>query len=503
MPLHMSFKEFEELAQQHKPILVYREYPADAITPLIAYHKLSKPNVPCCLLDFSCYKKTSQRYSFLGFNPYFQFEAHGKTITQSQSTNDSTSIFEGDPFRHLQNCLASNLPVNDSIFTPFCGGLIGFLAYDSIRLLERIPDRHSDSEKIPTLRFQSYSEIIFFDHLREKFKIAVVVDSDSGQSLKNKFDRAQERIDEIILLLQIHSFPITYDLGDPSSATDVIKVSEDLEDNSYKALVSQAKEYFGKGEIFQVVISRTFKTSFSGDPLSIYRSLKSMNPSPYHFLLNYPDFSLVGASPEKLLSVSERDVEMVPIAGSCPRKGTDEDLILEEKLMADPKEDAEHMMLVDLARNDLGAVCVPGSVQVAKLKYLQRFSHISHLVSDVKGILQPSKSSIEALKMAFPAGTLTGAPKIRAIEIIDELENSRRGVYGGAICTLSSNGNIDSCLAIRTALLKDGMAFVRAGAGIVTDSDPQKEADETRHKARAVLKALQTNTRNPEKSLCI
>jgi anthranilate synthase component 1 len=361
------------------------------------------------------------------------------------------------------------------------GGAIGFVTYDAVRLFEQLPDRHPDPHSLPDLFFLFHTVHIAFDHL--KGSMFVSINKELSDDLEKDYAEALKKIEVIRVLLKSQL------LLQESSCHPPADFSEDLGDEEYCEKIRKAQEYIRQGDAFQIVLSRTFSSAYPGRPFEIYRALRMTNPSPFMFYLEMGDFAIAGASPERLVKVEKGKIQTMPIAGTCPRNEGDEEKIIEE-LLLNSKEEAEHMMLVDLGRNDLGRVAELGTVQVKELKKAQVFPHVIHLVSQIEALLAKKFDELDALKSVFPAGTLSGAPKIRAMEIIDELEVSRRGIYGGAICTIDNNGTLDSCIAIRTAFIKDGIISVRAGAGIVFDSDPQKEAEETQVKAKGVIKAV-------------
>jgi anthranilate synthase component 1 len=435
-----------------------REFSADQLTPISAFASLSQKG--SCLLE-SAFDKGEGRYSYIGIEPNALFTAKNGRIEMQIGTK--TSSFEGDPYSALKNFHAQVKVPIDHPLAMFSGGVVGFIAYDAIRSKEKIPDRHPDHFQLPDFFFQSYRSSLVFDHAKGKALIIA---------------ETEEEIER--LMEQLKNSPRLPVLGNRREAS----IETDLSDAEHCAMVEKAKEYLRAGDVFQIVLSRTFQAKIDAEPFQIYRSLRQVSPAPYHFFFDLSDYAIAGASPEKIISVQNRIIESTPIAGTCPKGGSI------EKLLSDPKEIAEHVMLVDLARNDVGSVAVPGSVKVVEYKQPHPFSHVIHIVSRVTGDLSPQFDAIDAFKMSFPAGTLSGAPKVRAMELIDSLENSRRGLYGGAIVAMDAEGNLTSCIAIRTAFLKDGVAYVRAGGGLVLDSDPQKEADETRYKASAVLEAL-------------
>ncbi|GAB4185396.1 MAG: anthranilate synthase component I family protein [Simkaniaceae bacterium] len=477
---YLTEEKFYQLASSGKFIAVYKEFSADCITPIHALHALNN-HEDIVLLESADKDPQIGRYSCLGFDPLLEVKSFGSEI--SLRSEKGVSLLEGDPMEILRRQLKKYACEVSRALPGFVGGAAGFFSYDAVRYFEDIPDSHSNPENFPDVFFQFFQKVLVFDHMTHKLTI-VYVTKPEGE-IKNTYQRALENIQQI------------YDsLSCPQPSRDFPKTkiahqsTIDMEDKDFHEKVAKAKDYIKSGEAFQVVISRSFRRPFYGSSLDVYRALRMTNPSPYMFYFKNKDFSVVGASPEKFASLKNGALEAIPIAGTYPIQ-TEESLEeMTSKLRADPKEDAEHMMLVDLARNDLGKVAKTSSVRVENLKTIQKLTHVLHLVSHVKGQIKNGLDCFDLIKAAFPAGTLSGAPKIRAMEIIDELEQSKRNLYGGAICMIDSFGNLDSCIAIRMAIIKKDLALVRAGAGIVADSVPEKEAEETRYKAKAVLHAL-------------
>jgi anthranilate synthase component 1 len=451
---------------------IYRELPADFLTPAIAFQALYEEGKGAALLE-SLTQKGGEHYSFLGLDPIAEFSSRGlKCLLKEHSKSLELS---GDPLDFLREALnkysCSNLPYSLSL----AGGAVGFLSYDAVRLFEHLPDQKADPYHLPDLLFHFYEKIVLFDHSKKTVLFAVLDDS----------PQAKEKLEQLIK--KAHSFK------EEKAAVNHGKTEErvDVDDAAFEEIVKKAKGYLQTGDVFQVVCSRTFSKKYTASPLSIYLTLRRISPSPYLFFLDAKDFQLLGSSPEKLVQLKGDEISTVPIAGTRKRGKTEaEDDTLAAELLADEKENAEHMMLVDLSRNDVGRVSEIGTVKVKSFKQVEKFSHLMHIVSEVTGKIRKDLDALDVLKALFPAGTLTGAPKIRAMEIIHELETSRRGVYGGAIVAIDGKGDLQSCIAIRMALLKDGYAHVRAGAGVVYDSDPKKEAEETRIKAKNVLDAI-------------
>lgn len=357
--------------------------------------------------------------------------------------------------------------------------MVGFISYDGVRLFEDIPASHAQDDKIPHSHFRCYRHNITFDHQQGKLVITTVIDTE-----KQLYQDGVKQLADIEDLIRQ---PVK---EDRQTANNDSIIHADVEDDEFKNMVKIAKSHIKQGDVFQVVLSRQFSKKTTVDAFNIYRSLRFCSPSPYMFYLEGDGYEVIGASPEKLVSVREGVVETRPLAGTRPRLDKGQDQEMEADLLGDEKEIAEHMMLVDLCRNDVGEISKPGTVNVTRLLEIEHFSHVMHISSTVQGLLAEHKDALDAVRASFPAGTLSGAPKIRAMEIIDALETTSRGIYGGVICAFDSKDNVESCIAIRMATMKDGVVSVRTGAGIVHDSDPQSEADETRHKARSVLEAI-------------
>ncbi len=481
----LKFKDFQELSKTGQRVPVYQSIPADMLTPVLVYRTIAENNPDSFLLDSLEGEGDASRYSFIGFHPTLRLQVKEKELSLIDREGKVSRQITEDPFAIIRKILETKRTVALPELPSLIGGALGYLSYDSVRLFEKIPDRHQENRQEADLSFGFYDTIIAFDHLR---KIATITHlPDPTLSIEKAYEQAREIISGLIS--QIIS-------AQPPQETSKTSFSEkdiqpDIDDAAFAKMVNQAKEYIKAGDAFQIVLSRRFQCSCTARPFDVYRALRMINPSPYMFYLQEGERAIVGASPERLVRVKDGFVETVPIAGTRPRGDKENDSDLEKELLADPKEMAEHMMLVDLARNDLGRICLPGSIEVKELHSIQKLSHVMHLYSRVSGKMNPSFDVLDAIQSVLPAGTLSGAPKIRAMEIIDELETSPRGLYGGSILYLDNRGNMDSCIAIRMAVMEKGIATVRAGAGIVYDSDPEKEAAETRHKAAALLKAIE------------
>ena len=480
-----DFKTFCHLARRGNLIPVYETFTADLLTPVGAYLRIARDSRYAFLLESVEGGETIARYTFVGANPVEVFRARGLKCTLETDVKRDT--FQGNPIEELRRLTLRFKPVRVPGLPPLISGAIGYCAYDMVRLIEDISATGRDDMGLDDCVMMFYLGILAFDHVQHRVWITRNVFTEANGNLRQKYDAAVREIQRTRRMLEA-PLPSTHRARKPAA----VKVRSNMTRAQFVAGVRKAKEYIRAGDIFQVVPSQRFSAEITADPFDIYRALRVVNPSPYMYFLRLDDVSVVGSSPEMLVKVQQRDVFYRPIAGTLPR-GHDEkqDRALEARLMADPKERAEHIMLVDLGRNDLGRVCEYGSVKVERLMFVERYSHVMHLVSTLRGKLREGLDCFDALMACFPAGTLSGAPKIRAMQIIDELEPTRRGTYGGAILYLDFSGNIDSCIALRTLVAKNGRAYIQAGAGIVADSVPEKEYAETVNKARAVIKALE------------
>ncbi len=478
---YLNFERFVELAENNKRIVVYQEIAGDRLTPISAYSALAELFTDLTLLESNPRELHLGRHSYLCFNQSALIKAFGRNI--STRIDDKEDSFIGDPFETLREYKNRFTAKIDHPLSGYAGGMVGFISYDAIRLIEEIPDRHYQKDDIPDLYFRCYDYNISFDHQTQKVVVSVV--ANIQKDVEGVYQDAMNKIQFLIQLIRNHHEPSKDNNPHQSNV-----ITKNLDDQRFKEMVQTAKEHIIAGDAFQIVLSREFSVKTEAKPFDIYRSLRFSSPAPYMFCLQFDHYSIAGASPEKLVSVQNRLVEARPLAGTRPRSKSISDETMAADLLADEKEIAEHKMLVDLTRNDIGAIAIPGSVNVVKLLAVENFSSVMHLSSTVQGILRDGFDAIDALKATFPAGTLSGAPKIRAMEIIDDLESTRRGFYGGAVCAFDSLGNLESCIGIRTAVIKNSTAVVRAGAGIVFDSDPQKEADETFHKARSILQGV-------------
>ncbi len=480
-----DFATFSEMARQGNLIPVYREILGDLETPVAAYKKLRGEGCSYLLESVEGGEKWG-RFSFLGLNPSLMFQVQGGLITIQRQGKKETKAAGADPFEHLRRLLATYQAVPTPGLPRFWGGLVGYLGYDMVRYIERLPER-TPALDIPEARFLLADHLLIFDNLRQTIKVVALVHLDPEVSLKAQYDRAAAAINVLIGRLR-QPVPL------PEALPPAIRppLAANLTRERFENMVLQAKEYIAAGDVIQTVLSQCFYTPLRHDPFDLYRALRSINPSPYMFYLDQGDVKLVGASPEILVRLEEGQIIYRPIAGTRPRGATPaEDLELEAELLADPKERAEHIMLVDLGRNDVGRVAKIGSVKVPELFTVERYSHVMHIVSQVEGELAPEFDGLDVLKATFPAGTVTGAPKVRAMEIIEELEPTRRGPYAGAVGYLGFSGNLDFCITIRSFTVHQGQVYLQVGAGIVADSDPAREYQECVNKAMALMRALE------------
>ncbi len=458
-----------------------REFLADSLTPLAVYRRLSKLSPHRFLFESVSGGERVSRFSFLGAAPREIYRLYPDRLEVER--RGRTEILPGEPLEALHEVLSSVVSESGSI--PFTGGFVGYFGYDLIRLVERLPHRPHDPFELPVVLLARFDTLVLFDHAHQRV-LAI------ANEVEGEIDvAAAER--ELALLSKL----LTEESGSGGvampgqppgpAATDL----PSLDSASFRLAVLKAKEYIAAGDIFQVVLARRWRVPRRIEPFALYRALRMVNPSPYMVLLETPDMSLVGASPEMLVRKQGRHIETRPIAGTRPRgMDAEGDRRLAEDLLADPKERAEHVMLVDLGRNDVGRVAVPGSVRVPTFMEIENYSHVMHLVSSVEAELEKGRDGLDALLACFPAGTVSGAPKIRAMEIIDELEPQARGPYAGAVGYLSFSGDLDTCIAIRTLVVRENETSVTAGAGIVADSDPAAEEQETKNKAAALLTAV-------------
>ena len=491
LPVTPSREEFHALCDEGNLIPVSLEVLADLETPVSAFLKLrqARPYEPAWLLESVEGGENLGRYSFLGVGARGQLKVRGRQVTLAFDGESRTfELAPGrDPLHVVEDVMSQFEFVDDLNLPKFCGGAVGFLGWDLVRFFERLPDAPPDDRDLDDCHLLFTDTVLVFDAVRHTFTIvsnaSVTGDADAA------YDEAIGRIERALqTLVNVELEAALMPVSEPEEPEPQSNFASREE---FEATVQTCIEYIHAGDCVQVVPSQRFSVPLEAEPFAVYRALRHLSPAPYMVFLDFGDKQLVAASPEILVTEDEGDVLIRPLAGTRKRGDSDEeDDALEAELLADPKERAEHVMLVDLARNDLGRVCEYGSVEVDKLMYVQKFSHVMHIVSDVVGVLREDKNAYDVLRAAFPAGTLSGAPKVRAMQIIDEVEPTRRGPYGGAMGYFGFNGNMDTCITLRTIVIKDGTAYVQAGGGVVADSVPALEYDETRNKARAALRAL-------------
>jgi len=481
-------EEFHALATKGNLIPVIADFFADLETPVSAYAKLAGAR-PAFLFESVEGGETASRYSFLGCNPRKVFESY-ETVTRIRDrAGDIREIpTPDDPLTLIEEEIERFQPIELEGNPPFVGGAVGFLSYEYIHRIEpSVPRADEDSLGFPLLYYAMIDSLVIFDRAHQKLLLCATVSIEDGR-VDEAYDQA---LGELSKLAELLSVPAPASLC-PVPAEPEMSVPEgNFKREDFEKAVAECREYVHAGDVVQVVLSQRFERDYNHNPTDLYRTLRTINPSPYMFILETEDFALVGASPEVHVRLTGRKVEIRPIAGTRPRgQNITEDLDLEADLLADPKECAEHLMLVDLARNDIGRVCSPGSVHVPDFMAIERYSHVMHIVSQVEGEIAESRNAFDLLRATFPAGTVSGAPKVRAMQIISEKERTTRGPYSGALGYFSYDGNHDSCIAIRSALIRDNKVFIQSGAGLVADSIPANEFDETINKARGLLKAV-------------
>ncbi|MCU0551307.1 MAG: anthranilate synthase component I [Leptolyngbya sp. Prado105] len=497
-----DFSQFAELAKQGNFVPVYQEWVADLDTPVSAWYRVCAGQPYSFLLESVEGGESIGRYSFLGCDPLWILAAKGDRTTQTHR-DGTQQVFEGDPFKTLSDCLAPYHPVKLPELPPGIGGLFGFWGYELIHWIEpRVPIYPATDDDLPDGLWMQVDQLLIFDQVKRKIWAIAYADlRDPNTNLAAAYQQACDRVSQLVDKLKSPFSEQARLLSWTSNSNSSVNWASNTTQEQYCASVEAAKHYIKAGDIFQVVISQRLSSEFEGDPFALYRSLRLINPSPYMAYFNFGNWQIIGSSPEVLVKAEKspdetRIATVRPIAGTRKRGRTHaEDVALEKDLLADPKEVAEHVMLVDLGRNDLGRVCVNGTVKVDELMVIERYSHVMHIVSNVIGELAPDKSAWDLLKAGFPAGTVSGAPKIRAMEIIHELEPCRRGVYSGAYGYYDFEGQLNVAIAIRTMVVRDQSngkhtVSVQAGAGLVADSVPESEYQETLNKARGLLEAI-------------
>lgn len=491
--LQPDFAAFKTLSQRGNLVPVMAELAADYETPLSAFQKIHDGRCGF-LLESAELTQHSGRYSLLGSSPRIIFTAHGHEIEIEERGRKHRFTTQTDPLTELETLMKPFRPLEERPLPVFHGGAVGYLAYDMVRFFEpTLPAPKKDELGLPDMVFMITDTVLVFDHRTRRLSIVANVHTDEHASLEAAYDWAREQISAVIMKLERPLTAKPLQTFTPAGNDKPPPPVSNTTREEYEAMVLKMKEYIAAGDIFQGVPSQRFETDYKGSTLDLFRALRHVNPSPYMFCMDFPQgFALVGSSPEVHVKCLNGRIDIRPIAGTRWRGGTPEDDdALAQDLLNDPKERAEHIMLVDLARNDVGRVAGYGSVRVSDLMIIERYSHVMHIVSNVDGRLRDDKTAYDVMRATFPAGTVSGSPKVRAMEIINECEKSKRCAYAGAVGYFGFDGNLDSCIALRTCVVKDGKAYVQAGAGIVADSIPAAEYQETVNKAAGMLRAIQ------------
>jgi anthranilate synthase component I len=492
MQIEPSEAHFAERYQRGEPQVVWTTLVADLETPVSAFLKLGGGKPMSFLFESVEGGAVRGRYSFIGLDPDLIWRANGTTAHINRNARGKPDDFAPCPEPPLQAlhklivesriALPENLP-------PMAAGVFGYLGYDTVRLIEELPEPNPDPIGIPDAVLVRPTVVAIFDSVLDTLTVVTPVRPDKAVNAKAALARAMERLSAIIDALDQ---PLDKSIADSDEGPLEVPTQSNTTPDEYKAMVARAKEYIAAGDAFQIVLAQRFEAPFTLPPFSLYRALRRTNPSPFLYFLDFGDFAISGSSPEILVRVRDDVVTIRPIAGTRPRGASPhEDKALEEELLADPKECAEHLMLLDLGRNDVGRVARIGTVDVTDRFFVERYSHVMHIVSNVEGKLDDKYDALDALAAGFPAGTVSGAPKVRAMEIIDELEKEKRGLYAGCVGYFSAAGEMDTCIVLRTALVKDGKMYVQAGAGIVADSNPESEQQECINKAKALFRAAE------------
>lgn len=489
---HPTFEEFARLAESAPCVPVYRQLTGDSLTPVSAFRRIER-TAPSFLFESVIGGEKVGRFSFLGTEPFLRFEARGRqvVVTNPSDPGSMRRYESADPIADLEELVDRYRAVHLPGLPRFAGGAVGYAAYDAVRYTEHLPNVPPDDRGLPDLSFSFFDSMVLFDHIRKTVLVVAQAHLGDGADPRAAYQSACRRIDELVERL---SQPLP-ELAPRDLQTDgpiTLEPRSNFTREAYEGVVRYCQEYIKAGDIFQVVPSQRFQVETTAVPFNIYRVLRVVNPSPFLFYLTFDDFSLIGSSPEILVRVEEGVVTIRPLAGTR-RRGKDEaeDAALARELLADPKERAEHIMLVDLGRNDVGRVAEYSTVQLSDVMKVERYSHVMHITSNVTGRLRPGQTAFDALRAGLPAGTVSGAPKVRAMQIIDEVEPTKRGPYAGAVGYIDFTGNMDTCIALRTLVIQGKTAYIQAGGGVVYDSQPAAEYEETRNKARGLLKAVE------------
>jgi anthranilate synthase component 1 len=491
-PYRPSFEDFSRWVGTSPCVPVYRQLTGDSLTPVSAFGRINR-SAPSFLFESVIGGEKVGRFSFLGTEPFLRFEARGHEVKITGASDPAASrrYQSADPFRELEALVDRYRSVHVSGLPRFTGGAVGYAAYDAVRYTEHLPNVPRDDRGLPDLSFSFFDRMVLFDHIRKTVLVVAQAHLEPGADPRKAYQVAADRVDELVSRLTAGGSEL--ELRDIDAEGPVsLEPRSNFTRDEYEKVVRHCQEYIRAGDVFQVVPSQRFQVQTQAPPFNIYRVLRVVNPSPFLFYLTFDDFSLIGSSPEILVRVEDGLVTIRPLAGTR-RRGRDEaeDQALATELLADPKERAEHIMLVDLGRNDVGRVAEYNSVRLSDIMKVERYSHVMHITSNVTGQLQAGKSAFDALRAGLPAGTVSGAPKVRAMQIIDEVEPTKRGPYAGAVGYIDFTGNMDTCIALRTLVIQGQTAYIQAGGGVVYDSEPGAEYDETVSKARGLLKAIE------------
>ena len=485
-----SYEQFLENLKRGNLVPVWEEFLADYDTPVSVFKKIDSSDYSFLFESVEGGDKWA-RYSFLGIDPSIVLRSKGRNVEIIRS-GEKAETLTGDPILVLRDLLSCYKPVSSEELPRFHGGAVGYFGYDMVRFIENIPDTSPDDLKLWDSIYMVMDTVLAFDNVTSKVKIISNAYVPDINDARERYEKSLAKIAQLKDRLRNSAVATFSDNLSPDDTEEEFKLESNFEPAQFKEAVLRTKEYIKSGDIIQAVISQRWKTDLRVDPFDLYRALRILNPSPYMFYLRMGDEILTGSSPEVMVRVEGKRIASRPIAGTRPRgKTVSEDDGLADELIADPKERAEHIMLVDLARNDLGRVSETGSVRVDEFMIVERYSHVMHIVSNVRALLAEGADAFDVIKATFPAGTLSGAPKVRAMEIIEETEPGTRGAYGGCVCYFSFSGNMDSCITIRTFVIKDGEIYIQAGAGIVADSNPETEYQETVNKVKALVKSVE------------
>lgn len=493
MPANPSLERFLELARNHELVPVYRRLLSDSLTPVSAFCRLDDGHSAACLFESVIGGEKVGRYSFIAVSPRARITARGKNLTIIDYQADAAKVESvvDDPLESLWETVSGKRVAVLPELPPLTGGAIGYAAYDVVRYVEDLPDAPEDDRNLPDIDFSLFDDLVIFDHVTKSLFVVAHVHCDEFASPEAAYRDGTKRLDALTTQLQQpeRNLSVTDFDGQP---TKPLEPKSNFTQPEFEAAVEKCVEYIRAGDVFQVVIGQRLELPQLCEPFEVYRTLRIVNPSPFMFFVRTPEVTLVGSSPEIMCRVVDGVTTVRPLAGTRPRGKTErEDIALAEELLADPKERAEHVMLVDLGRNDVGRVAQYGTVELSDVMVVERYSHVMHISSSVQGKLQPGKNAMDAMKACLPAGTVSGAPKVRAMEIIDEIEPHRRGPYAGAVGYLDYSGNMDTCIALRTLVFCNNKIYIQAGAGIVADSVPATEFQETLNKSGAMLKAIE------------